>query len=112
MKNIETVKPSKTNGSWSSDRTLRQSFVVNLKHGLHARPCAELVKTLRLFRSRVEVQANGQQANGHSIMGLMSLAAGPDCRLTFTISGLDAPEAMSAVSELFENGFNQRTFSA
>ncbi len=112
MNNSQNLFPKSDNRRWAIDRTMRQTFVVNLKHGLHARPCAQLVKTLRPFRSRIEVQANGQEANGHSIMGLMALAAGPECRLTFTITGADAPEAMSAVSQLFETDFNQQTFSA
>jgi phosphotransferase system HPr (HPr) family protein len=113
MKNIElTASSTDNNRRWLADRTLRQTFAVNLKHGLHARPCAQLVKALRPFRSQVEVQANGQQANGHSIMGLMALAAERDCRLTFTISGIDAPQAMTAVSQLFETDFGQQTYSA
>ncbi len=112
MKNIEDLASSAKAPRWTSDRSLRQTFVVKLKHGLHARPCAQLVKALRPFRSRIEVQANGNQANGHSIMGLMALAAGPECRLTFTISGTDAPQAMNAVHQLFENDFNQQTYAA
>lgn len=111
MKNIEDMAPSIATGRWTADRPLRQTFIVKLKHGLHARPCAQLVKVLRPFRSRVDVQANGQDANGHSIMGLMALAAGHDSRLTFTISGTDAPQAMTAVSRLFETDFSQETFS-
>ncbi len=112
MKNIEDLAPSVSTARWTVERSLRQTFVVKLKHGLHARPCAQLVKTLRPFRSRVDVHANGHQANGHSIMGLMALAAGPECRLTFTISGTDAPQAMNAVNQLFENDFNRQTYSA
>ncbi len=112
MKNIDDLAPLTPTARWTADRPLRQTFVVKLKHGLHARPCAQLVKTLRPFRSRVEVQANGHDANGHSIMGLMALAAGPDSRLTFTISGTDAPQAMTAVSRLFESDFSQETYAA
>ncbi len=112
MKNIEDLASTLNQNRRNGGRMLRQTFVVNLKHGLHARPCAQLVKTLRPFRSQVQVHANGQEANGNSIMGLMALAAGPKCRLTFTISGQDAPEAMAAVSDLFEREFSQETFSA
>ncbi len=111
MKHVETQEPARNNRRGNA-RSLRQSFVVNLEHGLHARPCAQLVKTLRTFRSTIDVEANGQQANGHSIMGLMALAAGRECTLTFTITGPDAPEAMNAVNQLFETDFSQQTFSA
>ena len=86
-------------------QTRRQTFIVRLEHGLHARPCALLVKTLRPFRSRIEIAANGEVANGHSIMSLMALAAGYQSKITFAITGEDAPQAMTAVERLFETDF-------
>jgi len=91
--------------NWTSVRTMRETFTVNLLHGLHARPCALLVKTLRPFRCQVEVQANGQLANGHSIMGLMALAAGDKTEITFVVTGSEAPEVLAAIRHLFETRF-------
>ncbi len=85
--------------------TVRQTFIVNVRNGLHARPCALLVKTLRPFRCRAEVEANGEKANGQSIMGLMVLAAGYGTPITFTLTGEDAGQAMAAVSRLFDTRF-------
>ena len=92
---------------WDRDnlRTMSETFVVNLKHGLHARPCALMVKTLRPFKCEVVVEANGERASGHSIMSLMALAAGPGTAITFRMTGLDAPVAMAAVSRLFQTHF-------
>jgi phosphocarrier protein HPr len=84
---------------------MRETFVINLEHGLHARPCALLVKTLRPFACEVTVEANGERASGHSIMSLMALAAGHGTAATFTMAGPDAPAAMAAVSHLFETRF-------
>jgi phosphotransferase system HPr (HPr) family protein len=86
---------------------LRQTFVVNIENGLHARPCAALVKALRPFKSDVTVEANDQEASGHSIMGLMALAAGCGCEITFAISGNDAARAMAAVRHLFDSRFEE-----
>ncbi len=86
-------------------RRMSETFVVNLEHGLHARPCALLAKTLRPFKCDVMVEANGEQASGHSIMGLMALAAGFGTPVTFTMTGLDAPVAMAAVNHLFDTHF-------
>ncbi len=93
-------------------RTMSQTFVVELEHGLHARPCALLVKILRPFKCDVVVEANGERANGHSIMGLMALAARHGTGVTFTLTGLDAPVAMAAVSHLFETRFADAYHSA
>ncbi len=90
---------------WRQARSLRETFVLHLEHGLHARPCALLVKTLRPFRCNAQVETQGHLANGQSIMGLMALAAANGAELTFVISGQDAPQAMSAVSHLFATNF-------
>ena len=87
--------------------TLRQTFLVNLLHGLHARPCALLVKRLQRFQANVEVEANGERASGHSIMSLMALAASYGSEVTFTITGADAAEAMAVVTRLFETHFEE-----
>ncbi len=86
---------------------VRETFVVGLEHGLHARPCALLIKTLRPFSAKVVVQANGETASGNSIISLMALAAGRGAKVTFTISGEDAFRAMDAVRHLFETHFEE-----
>ena len=87
--------------------TLHRTFVLRNKNGMHARPCALLVKNLRLFRCDAEVEVNGQLANGHSIMGLMALAAGYESKMTFRITGEAAAQAMVAVQRLFDSHFAQ-----
>ena len=85
---------------------VRRSFLVTLEHGLHARPCAVLIKTLQPYRAHVEVEANGEKASGRSILGLMALGVGHGSKITFTMLGHDAPEAMAQVEELFRRGFD------
>ena len=84
---------------------LRQTFVVGLEHGLHARPCALLIKTARRFHADVLVEAHGARASAHSILGLLALAAGRGSPVTFSITGPEAAPAMAAISHLFETGF-------
>jgi phosphotransferase system HPr (HPr) family protein len=88
-------------------QTVRRSFVVTVEHGLHARPCALLVKTLHPFRLSVEVEVNGENASGNSILGLMSLGAGCGSKMSVTIVGAAAPEAMAAVEYLFQTRFEE-----
>ena len=106
MESGTVLNPSGNRRDPADGRTMRETFVLHLEHGLHARPCALLVKTLRRFRSRVEVQLDRETANGHSIMGLMALAAADKSKLTFSVSGPDAPQAMAAVHRLFETRFD------
>ena len=77
------------------------------RHGMHARPSALLVKTLRRFACEVEVGAGGAVANGHSILGLLSLAVGFGSKLTFVINASEAARAMAAVQQLFKTQFEE-----
>jgi phosphotransferase system HPr (HPr) family protein len=90
---------------------LSQTFVVPVQQGLHARPCALLIKTLLPFRSTVEVEVEGNKASGKSILGLMSLGAVYGSEITFTVLGEDAAQALAALQHLFVTGF-QDAYSA
>ena len=87
---------------------VRRTFVVDLEHGLHARPCAMLVKAVGPYSVTVDVEANGEKASGKSILGLMALAAAAGTRITFTIAGENAYQAMADVGRLFDNGFEAK----
>ena len=86
-------------------QTVSRTFVVNVEHGLHVRPCALLVKTVRPYRSTVEVEVDGNKSSGNSILGLMALGANYGSEITFTIVGEDAFEAMAGVRRLFNTHF-------
>jgi phosphocarrier protein HPr len=75
--------------------------------GLHARPAALFVKTANLFRSDIWVEKGDEEVNGKSIMGLMMLAAESGATLRITAEGDDAEEALAALGELLERGFDE-----
>ena len=87
--------------------TLAESFVLKNRKGLHARPCALLVKTVRPFDCEMMVEGNGHIANANSILSLMALAAGYETRLIFTATGKDAARALAAVRRLFDTNFEE-----
>jgi phosphocarrier protein len=80
--------------------------VVN-KAGLHARPAAELVKLAGTFSSEIHVEKDGLQVNGKSIMGVLMLAAEQGSTLRFTAAGPDADDALKALVELVNRGFEE-----
>ena len=98
-KNVAPVRADKP--------TLRQTFTMTNCKGLHARPCALLVKTLRHLACDVTVESGDATASGHSILGLMALAAGFGSKLTFVITGSKAARAMGAVQRLFDTQFEE-----
>jgi phosphocarrier protein len=89
----------------AAPKSLRQTFVLNNPHGLHCRPAALLIRKLKDFDCSVLVAGNGAIANGRSIIGLLTLAAGYGTKLTVTLTGPDAKAAMSVIQLLFESNF-------
>ena len=87
--------------------TLRQTFIMTNRNGLHARPSAQLVKTLNQFHCEVIVKHDSASANGRSIMGLMCLAVGCESKMTLVMTGDDAPQAIAAVQRLFDTQFEE-----
>ena len=80
--------------------------VVN-RAGLHARPAALLVKTAGAFKSTIHVEKEGLQVNCKSIMGVLMLAAEQGSSLRFTALGDDAEDALQALTELVNGGFEE-----
>jgi phosphocarrier protein HPr len=85
--------------------TLRETFVVTHIQGLHARPCARIVRTLEEYVCTATAQSGDCTVNARSILGLLTLAAGCHSRVTFSMSGRDAGAAMAAMRRLFQIGF-------
>ena len=87
--------------------TLRRTFIMLNRNGLHARPCALLINALLKFKCAVDVEHDGAVTAGRSIMGLMCLAVGYESKVTFIMNGNDAPQAMAAVQQLFDTQFEE-----
>jgi phosphocarrier protein len=85
----------------------RQVVVCNLR-GLHARAAAKFVTLAERFGASVDVLKDGQSVSARSIMGLMMLGAGPGAAIELRAEGWDAKEALDALAELVEAGFNER----
>ncbi len=85
---------------------IRDLVIVN-ERGLHARASAKFVKCAERFDAHVTVSKDGHTVGGTSIMGLMMLAAAPGARIRIAISGRQADEALEAITELVEGGFDE-----
>jgi phosphocarrier protein len=92
----------------SSTPVLTRQVVVNNKRGLHARAAAKFVMLAEKFDASVEVIREGQAVPARSIMGLMMLGAGKGAALELRAEGWDAKEALDALAELVESGFDEQ----
>jgi len=91
----------------SSGRALVQQLTICNRKGLHARASARFVRTAECFEANISVIRDGVSVNGNSIMGLMMLGAGPGSTILVQASGRQAREALDAITELVNNGFDE-----
>ena len=75
----------------------RELHIVNRK-GLHARATAKFVQCVDRFDADVKVTRGEETVGGDSIMGILTLGAGPGSIITVTASGAEAREALEALA--------------
>ena len=92
----------------SGEPVLTRIVMICNKRGLHARAAARFVTMAERFGASVDVIRDGQTVSARSIMGLMMLGAGIGSTIELRGEGWDAKEALDALAELVESGFNER----
>ncbi len=75
--------------------------------GIHMRPADLLSRTAGRFACQVLIEHNGQAVDCKSIMSILTLGARQGTQLNLRVTGADAREAMDALCELFEHGFEE-----
>jgi len=93
--------------SADSDRAIAQRMTICNQRGLHARASARFVRMAECFDAEISVTRDGVTVGGTSIMGLMMLAAGPGASILVTAKGRQAREALEAISDLIDCGFDE-----
>jgi phosphocarrier protein len=86
---------------------IKKKVTIVNEAGLHARPAAALVKTASKFQSDFFIHMYGYRVNGKSILGVMTLAAEKGAELELEVKGNDEKEALNAITQLIENGFDE-----
>ncbi len=84
----------------------RSVQIIN-RHGLHARPAAEIVKTAGRFTADVTIARDDVEVNGKSIMGVMMLAAEYGATVRLKAEGPDADGALDALAALIASKFGE-----
>jgi phosphocarrier protein HPr len=77
------------------------------KLGMHARAAVKFVQMANQYRSEVKVVKDGNEANGKSIMGLLTLVAAVGSTMTIVCEGDDAERAVAALGVLVDEGFGE-----
>ncbi len=94
-----------------ADQTATRLVTVRNEAGIHARPADLLVRLADKFESDIQILKNGETYDGKSILSIMTLAAGQNTQLVLQANGPDAENALDALAELFERGFDEMIVS-
>jgi phosphocarrier protein len=84
-----------------------KSLEVKNKLGIHARVAAKLVALSSRFKSKIFFEYDGQEVNGKSLLGILTLACSRGGFINVKAEGSDAAEAMSAIEGLFADKFGE-----
>lgn len=87
--------------------TSRRTVRIRNQLGLHARPASRFVQLAGEFDAEIRVEKDGVEVNGKSVMGILMLAAEQGSELTIRAEGGDASDAVAALGDLVESGFDE-----
>lgn len=86
------------------------TFTLHNPHGLHARPSAVLVKTVKQWQSQIQVEnldTHSAIVDAKNLMRVVSLGAKQGHRLHFMARGEDARQALDAIGAAFNAGLGE-----
>lgn len=91
----------------TGQQSLKQTFRIQNKYGIHARPAALFVKIAGGFASEILVTRDGNSVNGKSIMGLLTIEGHHGAEIEISANGPDAAAAIAALAKLIESKFGE-----
>jgi phosphocarrier protein HPr len=87
---------------------LDRTVAIRNKLGLHARAAVKFVNLANRFGASVKIVKDGDEIDGKSILGILTLAATQGTSIRLVVSGKDEEAAMAALAELIANRFDEK----
>jgi len=87
---------------------LEKKITIKNKLGMHARAAVKFVNTANRFSSTVRIVKDGDEIDGKSILGILTLAAVQGTEIILKVSGKDEDRALSALVGLINNNFSEK----
>ena len=81
---------------------LSKEFTVLAEEGLHARPAKALLTVIKRYKSAVAMIKDGAETDARSMLGILSMQAGYNSKITLRVEGEDEAELMAALDNFFE----------
>jgi phosphocarrier protein len=84
-----------------------QKVTVSNRAGIHARPAALIVQTVKNFKCSIYIGRENEAINAKSIMGVITLGASYGTELTISAEGEDEAQAVQVLLDLFQSKFEE-----
>ncbi len=86
---------------------INKKITIKNKLGLHARAAVKLVNLSNSFESTVKIVKDGNEIDGKSILGILTLAATQGSEIRLKVSGRDEAMAIEALVGLINDRFQE-----
>lgn len=80
-------------------------MIVHHQDGLHARPAALFVQTVKLFKSDIQVSHRERTVDGKSILSILTLIVHQGDEIRISANGPDEEEAIRKLKTLIKSNF-------
>lgn len=88
--------------------TVRQTVEIKNRLGMHARPAMKLFELVQSFDAEVLLRnESGTEAEASSVIALLMLDSAKGGHIEIEVTGPQEEQALSAVIELFNAGFDE-----
>jgi len=87
---------------------IEKRVTIKNKLGLHARAAVKFVNLANRFESSVRIEKDGNEIDGKSILGILTLAATQGSQITLKLAGKDEDLAWDALFGLIEKKFHEK----
>jgi phosphocarrier protein HPr len=90
--------------------TISRTIRIQNELGFHARPVMAFVDIANQFQSQIKVYKGGEEpaeADGKSVMQMLTLAASKDTELRIDADGPDADAAVAKLTQLIDGKFGE-----
>ncbi len=79
---------------------IEKEIIIKNPQGLHARPAASVVQIATRSNSEVTIKKDGEEIDGKSIMGILTLGAQRDSTVMVRVKGEDAEQVLNELEDL------------
>jgi phosphocarrier protein len=87
---------------------LEKKIAIKNKLGLHARAAVKFVNLANRFGASVKIVKDGNEIDGKSILGILTLAATQGSEIMLLVAGKDEDSALKALADLINNRFDEK----